>query len=146
MGVSSFLTGIIKILFQFFHFPLHPPPFVMHSSCGCYENNGKERKSSICSSPFFFQDNRPIKLLSRQQLRWSSLYMQVVPLNFTKILITWNHEMPGAWFHVKITWFHVIFIPWSREIPKIRPFHVKSRDHEITWRGTNPPPPSLYQV
>jgi len=60
----------------------------------------------------------------------------VVPLNFTKILITWNHEMSRAWFHVKITWFHVIFIPWSREIPKIRPFHVKSRDHEITWRGT----------
>ena len=62
--------------------------------------------------------------------------IDLVPLNFTKILITWNHEMPGAWFHVKITWFHVIFIPWSREIPKIRPFHVKSRDHEITWRGT----------
>ena len=55
----------------------------------------------------------------------------LVPLNFTKILIMWNHEIPRAWFHV-------IFIPWSRVIPKIRPFHVKSCDHEITWRGTRP--------
>ena len=31
---------------------------------------------------------------------------------------------------------HMIFIPWSHETHKIRAFHMKSCDHEITWRGT----------
>ena len=82
----------------------------------------------VCSLAFHVKGNTDTKTKTNP--------LRLVPLNFTKILITWNHEMPRAWFHVKITWFHVIFIPWSREIPKIRPFHVKSRDHEITWRGT----------
>jgi len=61
----------------------------------------------------------------------------LVPLNFTNIFIRWNHEMPRGWFHVKIAWFHLMFITWSREIHKIKPFYMESRDHEITWRGTS---------
>ena len=45
---------------------------------------------------------------------------EVVHLNFTKILITWNYEMPRAWFHMKITWFYVIFILCFREFNKIK--------------------------
>ena len=43
----------LKCLSSFFIFLSILPPCFMHSSCSCYENNGKEGKSSLCSSPFF---------------------------------------------------------------------------------------------
>ena len=48
----------------------------MHSSCSGYEKWQRREEQHMLLFPFF-QDNRPIKLLSRQQLRWSSLYMQL---------------------------------------------------------------------
>ena len=77
MGVSSFLTAIIKISFLFFFFPSPSSPHVSCTAAAAAMKTMEKKGRATYALLPFFQDNRPIKLLSRQWLWWSSLYMQL---------------------------------------------------------------------
>ena len=74
-AVKKTMPKLRKMSFLLFYLPLHPPP-KFHAQQLLWEQWKRREEQHMLFIPFF-QDNRPIKLLSSQQLRWSSLYMQL---------------------------------------------------------------------
>ena len=65
------------IHFLFFSFSSPSSPHVSCTAAAAAMRTMEKKGRAAYALLPFFQDNRPIKLLSIQQLRWSSLYMQL---------------------------------------------------------------------